>query len=165
VTSPTHPDPAETNATAQGLTAALNGLAERLDTVRDDSEARDADLKKYGRVNRHRIWLSYALVALDVILTVVVALLAVQARNASATANETRAASVAACQSTNVARAENEQLWDYVLTLFAPRPGETAAEAARGEQALASLRAHVTQTFEPRNCEQLYAEGSGDGAP
>lgn len=175
---PPQPDPAETNATAQVLTAALNGVSVRLDKVKADSEAakkasedRDDALKRAGR--RTRLGL-----ALDIVLTIVIALLAVQnnstsarvssadARVAAATAeaNATRAASVSACQSTNVARAENAQLWRYVIGLLdMPRPGETAAQEAKGAEVIADLRARVAGTFAPRDCRKLVNGGS-DGS-
>lgn len=161
MTSPPQPDPAAAVGAAQTLADALNGLSERLDTATKDSETRDASLTKYGRVNRRRIWLSYAGLAVDVALTVGLGFFAVQAHNASATANQTRVSSITACQSTNVARAENEQLWDYVLTLFTPRSSETAAEKAAGDRALAMLRPHVAGTFAPRDCVQIYGGGHG----
>lgn len=164
MTSPPQPsDPADAIGTAQTLATALEGMAGQLKTVNENSEERDAELKRYGRVNRRRIWLSYAGLAVDVVLTVVVGLFAVQAHNASTSAAETRTASIAACQSTNVARAENEQLWDYVLTLFAPRSGESAADRERGDQVLSALKAHVAVTFAPRNCERLYTVAGGSG--
>jgi hypothetical protein len=54
-------------------------------------------------------------------------------------------------------------LWDFVLTLVTPRPGETPAQVARGDAVLASLRAHVVLTFAPRNCQRLYATGGDHG--
>jgi hypothetical protein len=163
MTSPQPPDPAAAVDAAQTLAAALETMAGQLKTVNDNSEERDAGLEKYGRANRHRIWLSYSLVAVDVLLTVVVGLFAVQAHNASTTATQTRVSSIAACQSTNVARAENEQLWDFVLALIAPKADETGAEKAAGEKVLADLRAHVVHAFMPRNCTQLYATGGDHG--
>lgn len=163
--SPQQPDPAEAIGTAHTLATALDGMAGQLKAVNDNSEKRDAELKTYGRVNRRRIWLSYAGLAVDIALTVGLGFFAVQAHNASTTANETRVSSITACQSTNTARAENEQLWTFTLTLFAPRPGETAEQKAQGEKVLAQLRAHVVHAFMPRDCVAIYSpKGQADGA-
>lgn len=162
--SPQQPDPAEAIGTAHTLATALDGMAGQLKAVNDNSEKRDAELKTYGRVNRRRIWLSYVGLAVDIALTVGLGFFAVQAHNASTTANETRVSSITACQSTNTARAENEQLWDYTVSLFGPRPGETAAEKVQGEKVLTELRAHVVHAFMPRDCEALYGpKGGGHG--
>ena len=157
---PQPPDPSAAVDAAQTLATALEGLSGQLKTVNDNSEARDAELKKYGRVNRRRIWLSYVGLAVDVALTVGLGLFAVQAHNASTTANQTRVSSIAACQSTNTARAENEVLWRYVIGLLdMPHPDQTAAQKAAGEKVIASLKAKVTGTFAPRDCLALENEG------
>lgn len=163
MTSPPPPDRAAALGKAQTLANALDGMAKQLKTVNDNSEERDAELKKYGRRNRLGL-------VLDVGLTIVIALLAWQnsstsgrvssadARSAAsiAEANATRMSSISACQSTNVARAENEQLWRYVIGLLAiPHPDETAAQEANGEKVVAELKARVSGTFAPRNCMEL----------
>jgi hypothetical protein len=133
---------------AQDLTTALQGLAQRLEDVKGDSEARDEQQVKYG----HR---SRLLIFIDIALTVVLGLVGWQAHDASNSAAQNRQSTLISCQQTNVARAENQQLWNYVLTLFSPRPGETAAEKAAGEKVLAALRAHVDTTFAARDCRKL----------
>ena len=139
------PDPV---ATAQGLTKALGVMA-----------AEVKELRTYGRRNRKFIWFD---IILTVVLTAVsvVAVYAVQsASTANSTADQNRVSAIAACVQTNIARAQNEQLWDYLIGISAPRPGESAAQKARAEKALAEIRAKVATTFAPRDCKALYPPG------
>lgn len=138
----------ETLDTAQGLTAAMGAVSEDIQR-----------LTAYGRRNRRLIWGLVISIILDLALTVSVAIVAVQAHDANGAANQNRVSAIAACQSTNVARAQNQQLWDYLLAISQPRPGESAAQRARGEKALAEIRAKVATTFAPRDCQRQYPPG------
>jgi hypothetical protein len=144
-------DDSEALATARGQTEAMQRLA--------------AEVKGLRRSGR-RTW---KFVLVDIALTVLLAaigFLAVHAgqsassagesaRDAQAATSALRAAAVVSCQQTNTAREQNEQLWAYILTLFGPRPDETAAQKAQGEKVLATLRAKVGTTFAPRDCAAL----------
>lgn len=150
------PDPV---GTARQLADALNGLSARLDAVKEDSEHRDEMLTRYGHASRRRIWLSFALLTVDIALTVVVSVFAVQAHNASTTANELRTASIAACQAANVTRAQNRQLWDHLLDISAatpPRPGETKTQIAAAQKTAVAFRAYVAHVFHSLPCTSLY---------
>ncbi len=145
----------DTIQTARDLTGALRNVAQRLEEVKQASEDRDTDLAaanaavaRYERRNR-------VLVTVDILLTFVVAFFGWLAHDASNTATQTRQATIISCQQTNTARAENEQLWAYTLTLFGPRPGETAAQKAAGQVVLTRLRKRVDTTFAPRDCQAL----------
>jgi predicted negative regulator of RcsB-dependent stress response len=133
-------------ATARQLTDALNGMAARLAEVQQDSEKRDQALAEAAedRVRYERR--SRKLVVVDIALTALLGFVGWQAHDASDSAAQTNAAS-----------AENEQLWNYVLTLFAPRPDETAAEKAAGRKVLDQLAKHVDTTFAPRDCQALVS--------
>lgn len=167
MTSPPQPDAI---VTAQALTGALNGMSQRLDAVRKDSEARDGELLAYGQQNRrilrrHRlvIWAGVILFLIDVGLTVRVSFVASDASHAAATAtraaataNQTRASNLAACEQTNAARAQNKALWDYLLAESRPAPNATAAQKAADEKLLADLNAHVNKAFTLSACQKLY---------
>jgi hypothetical protein len=171
VPSPQQPDPAEAIGTAQTLAAALDGMAERLAEVNASSETRDADLTRYGRANRHRIWVTYALLAVDVALTIVVAFLAVQAGNASSRAESATAraaaataaesalhtAQVSGCVAGNQERSGELALWTYLF--HASTPGDAAQQ-----KAVALFMQQVDRTFSPRDCAKAYALTPAKGA-
>ena len=96
MTTPADRDPV---ATAKGLTDALKGMAAELKRLSD-----------YGRRSRHLILFTLISLALDVALTVVVGLLAVQSHDATVTAQRASASNLALCQAGNTARAQNRQL-------------------------------------------------------
>lgn len=164
MTSPPQPDPDSAIGTAQTLAAALDGMAERLAEVNASSETRDARLTKYGRANRHRIWVTYALLAVDVALTIIVAFLAVQAGNASSRAESATAraaaataaeaalhtAQVSGCVAGNQERSGELALWTYLFKASKPA---SKAQA----QAIAKFMGLVESTFAPRDCSALYS--------
>lgn len=168
----TSPPPPDAVVTAQALTGALNGMSERLDAVRQDSEERDKALARYGHENRrilrrHRlvIWAGIILFLIDVGLTVRVSFVAsdagraaATATRAAATANQTRASNLAACEQTNAARAQNKALWDYLLAESRPAPNATPAQKAADEKLLADLNAHVNKAFTLAGCQKLYGK-------
>lgn len=124
-------------ATAQDLTETLKTVLAEM--VR---------LRRYGRTNRK-------FVIVDVVLTVLLAGVGGLSVHAASQADQNRTAQIVTCQSSNQARAQNEQLWSYTLTLFKPRPGQTPGQQAQAAVALAALHAKVEQTFAPRDCTAL----------
>ena len=141
--TPPKPDPV---ATAQGLTGALEVMAAEL-----------GKLSAYTHRTRRMTWGLAISLALDLILTVAIAGLAYQAHDASDAAAVARNATVISCQQTNVARGQSLQLWDFLLNLSAASQpaNETPAQKAAGEKLLATLRAKVSATFAPRDCQKL----------
>ncbi len=156
MTSPPQPDRGDAVGTAQWLGSALNGLSERLDAVREDSEARDEALTDYGRANRHRIWVTYALLFVDIGLTVVVAVFAGQAHSAALAANQTRQASAASCASGNGLRQTLDQVFDHVFDSFTPPAADTPAQKAAGIAKLKALEAYYHANFAAKNCTAIY---------
>ena len=163
MTSPAQPDPNAAVDAAQTLAAALDGMAKQLKTVNDNSEERDAALKKSARRTRWGL-------ALDIVLTIALALLAWQnsstsarvtaadARAAAATAHAAAAnasdmalhsAQVSGCLVGNQERAGELALWTYLF--HASTPG-TAAQ----QKAVALFMQQVNRTFAPRNCQKAY---------
>jgi hypothetical protein len=148
---------------ARDLTDALNRLAGRLEEVRADSEDRDRQLTKrdaqlttYGRRNRHLIWITIVSLALDLLLTAALTVVAIQAHAASSAAASARTTSIAVaqsdrdlCLSGNAARAQQVSLWNYILSLS--RSPTTPAERER----VAMFKAHLQQLFAPRNCAHV----------
>jgi hypothetical protein len=149
LTEPNGRDDRETLDTAQGLTVALDNMA-----------AEVKRLRTYGRRNRRFIIFDIAAtVALTVAMFIAVGA-SQSAHDASVAAAQNRNSALISCQATNVAREQNAQLWAYILTLFTPRPGETAAQKTQGEKVLAELRDKVDTTFAPRNCTALLQQGN-----
>jgi hypothetical protein len=145
---------------ARDLTGALNRLAGRLEEVKADSEdrdeqlaKRDAQLHRYGRRNRHLIWITIVSLVLDLLLTAAVTVVAVQAHDASSAATGARTAASAVAQSNrnlclsgNAARAQQVELWDYILSFS--KPPATPA----GRERVAKFKAHLEAIFAPRDC-------------
>ena len=136
-----HPD-RETLDTAKDLTGALNDVA---------AEVRR--LRTYGRRNR---WF----IVFDIVLTVALAVSTFIAIGASQSARDAQASAAAAraavslaqqdsrnlCLSSNVARAQQIGLWDYLFTI-AGKPG--TAQAAKLD---AEFKHHLAVVFAPRDC-------------
>ena len=138
--------------TAQALTEALTGTREQV-------AALTAAVK---RSRRHIFALAVSLL-LDVALTVVVAIFAVQAHSAStsashadATVAELHATQVAGCQAGNAERAEQTALWTHLAAISKPPPHLTRRQLAANKREIAALLAYVKHTFAPRDCQKAY---------
>lgn len=152
-----------------GLTDAFNRVADRLEEVKRDSEKRDTDeadarsrqgkaLKHYGRINRRLVIIDIVLTVITVGLSVWLGLVATQAHNASSSASRAQIAAAAVaqsnrnlCLSNNLARAQQIQLWRYVLTISGPP--KTPAQRERTAQ----FEARLQSLFAPRDCAHLSA--------
>lgn len=117
---------------------------------------RDVQLTTYGRRNRHLIWITIVSLALDLLLTAALTVVAIQAHAASSAAASARTSSIAVaqsdrdlCLSGNAARAQQVSLWNYILSLS--RSPTTPAERER----VAMFKAHLQQLFAPRNCAHV----------
>lgn len=128
MTTPADRDPI---ATAKGLTDVVRGLTEEV--VR---------LRKYGRTNRR-------FVVVDILLTLAVFLAGGIGVNAIQKASDANSAQLALCQAGNVSRAQQIDLWDYVLSLS--KPPQTAEQRA----VVAKFEQHLHQVFAPRDCQKL----------
>jgi hypothetical protein len=131
--SDTQPDPV---AVAEQLTKAVNALA-----------ARTEQLARKRRQDRRLIWLTLAVAA-----AVVFALFQIHGNTASIT--DVRQTGVSFCQLTNQSRAQNKELWDYLISLSVPPP--SGPERAEDLEKLAQLRAHIDSVYAPRNCGSIY---------
>lgn len=137
---------AEAISTAQALTVSLNSLADKVSDLNvqvAEQNAQVAEQKRYGRWNRLMIWSLAA-------LTVVVAVVAVRAQQAHDSAAQVHASQISICQSTNTARSQNLQLWEYVLSLPPDRPLTEQQQKIRNE-----FRAYIQKVFAPRNCSKI----------
>jgi len=101
-----------------------------------------------GRERRTRLLAVGMLVsfALDIVLTVVVTVLSV---NALSQASSIHQSQLAACSISNQTRVEQITLWDYVVQLSSQNPNANKAQ-------LSQFEAFVKKTFQPVNCAQVY---------
>ena len=121
-------------------------LDKRLVTEAPDLNKSVADLIKYG--NRHLIRLTILSLIFDVALTLVLLFVVNQS-----IANKVKIASnqqlaVTTCVSGNTARAEETQLWGYVLS-----PSVTQPQTVAQQKRVTAFRAYVGKVFAPRDCK------------
>ena len=122
------PDP----ITAAGdLTEALNGMARRLEQVRS-----------YGRKTRVLTVSTIVSVTLDVLLTAGLGIV-IHEQHATSASN------LALCQSSNRSRAQQIELWEFVLHLGGPPKTQKQADID------ARFVAHLRKIFAPRDCAHL----------
>jgi hypothetical protein len=126
-------------ATAQALTASLNGLRAGLD-----------EANRFGRRNRHMIWWLIASLVLAAVALVAVGAVAIQAHDATSAAARVHDQQVATCRAGNDARRAQIQLWDYLLSVPPPSP---PPEEQR--KRLDQFRGFVHQVFAPRDCSRV----------
>lgn len=123
--------PQDPLTTAEGLRTALTGMTKELKRLR-----------RYGRHNR---WF----IAVDVLLTIVLALTGALAVHAAQTANQASSAQLALCQAGNVSRAEQDGLWMFLIRLSPP------PKTAQGRKVLTEFEHHLGVVFKPRDCRRL----------
>jgi hypothetical protein len=139
----------DTAQVARELTAALDRMSSELETVRHGSEERDEALLKYGRTNRRLIRGLIVSLILDIVITVAVGLLSVQAHNNTVAIGHTSASNLALCQASNVARHQQIELWEFLLDL------SKGPQTAQQRATVSEFEAHLRAIFAPRRCTSL----------
>ena len=148
----TEQNDAQTRATAQDLTAALNVLA-----------AEVKRLRTYGRKNR-------AWIVFDVLLTVALGISSFIAVHASVSAHDAQEAAVAAraaavvaeqdnrnlCLSSNVARSQQIELWTFVIGLGKGKP-----QTAQQKENIEAFRHELALIDGPRDCSHVSPGNPG----
>ena len=134
---------------ARGLTESLREMTREL-----------ARLNRYGKTNRHLIWITFASIVLDLLLTFLLVFTYGTARSASEAAAAQHATLISACQAGNQTRAEQIQLWSHLAAVSKPRPGTSKQEIAKEKVQVAALLAYVRRVFAPRDCAAVYATSS-----
>ena len=66
----------------------------------------------------------------------------------------TKASVIQLCQSGNDARAQQVQLWEFVIHISKPPPHETPAHRAQRERTVAQFVTHLHHVFGLRNCQE-----------
>lgn len=143
-------------STARQMTEALNGLSGRLDEAKQEWRDRDEFLTAYGRRNRMLAWLAGSAAFIALGLAVAVAVLFVQVSDNAATISDLHSTNVSACQAGNVSRSEQIQLWEHLVAVSKPAPGESAAQRRQNEETAAAFLGYVRHVFAPRDCAAVY---------
>jgi hypothetical protein len=124
---------------------AAQKLGESMESLRGEISA----LRQYGRRNRTLIWGLCASLLLDILLSVAVYFVAIQASEATSQAAINRQNAVSTCEAGNQARAVSTQLWTYVLDL-----SEQNNPTPERKQRIDQFRAHIGEAYSPRDCAQ-----------
>lgn len=106
------------------------------------------ELRTYGHRNRSLIWALALSLLLDVLLSVGLGVVAIQARDATSLAKRNVEAARVTCESGNEARRVSRQLWTYVLDLAATNPDQTPAQRRQ----LAQIRSVLVTVYVDRDC-------------
>lgn len=106
-------------------------------------------LRTYGKRNRNYIVGLAVSLFLDLVLSIVVAFVAVSAAEANDQADQNRRTQIATCESANQSRAVTVNLWNYVLDSAAkndPTPQKL--------KQISDFRAYMQKAYAPRDCSQ-----------
>jgi len=76
-------------------------------------------------------------------------------------ARASSASAVQLCEAGNEARAQQVQLWLFVIALSPPPPRETAAARAARQKVITTFLAYVRSVFAPRDCAAALRPASG----
>lgn len=109
-------------------------------------------LQAYGRRNRHFIIGLGISLAFDLLLSVVVIIVAIQANNARDRADANHQYQVDTCNSNNASRQTSRDLWNYVLDAAAKNP---ANETPERKKQIQDFRAYMENSYAPRDCSKV----------
>lgn len=104
------------------------------------------EITGYSRRTRKLIWGLAVSLALDITLSVIIAILSVSALSASSAVHRSQ---LAACAIANQTRVQQIQLWQFVITLSQQQPDANKAE-------LRTFEAYLHKTFGSVDCRKLY---------
>ena len=150
----------------EGALERMEKLTEQLTTIGGQL----AVLRYRGDRTRKLAWLCMCSLTVDIALTIVIAVVSVNASNQDAELKSqqaaihaqqaaVRASQLNACAIGNQARADQIRLWGFFLQLAASSPKTNPGS-------IADLRKFVDTTFKPVNCTKLYPPvKSGGSAP
>lgn len=149
------PAPRETMDAADRLTAALAAMTGQLEAVNKRLDLAE----KAGRRSRRIIAGLVISLVLDITLTVLVTVFALQAHDASAQASATveqlHQTQISACEIGNQTLAKEVLLWTHLAAI-----STTAQTTPAQRKTDAQLLAFIKATFAPRPCAKIYKIGS-----
>lgn len=128
--------------------------AAALETAKNQTEAMILLAGKVEKLSAsgRRTW---KFVLFDIALTIGLAAFAWIAHGASVSAGQAQQATLLTCQANNTARAENRQIWDFLIALSAPPATDTAKQKAAADKQLAVIQGEINRAFAPRNCAAI----------
>ena len=109
-----------------------------------------AVLAKDAHRRRRQVFALTISLILDFILTAGMTFLSVQTHSVAAQAENNQQALVRSCETTNAARANNKQLWDYILNLPSENPRISSEQLQ-----IDKFKTFVDKTFAPRDCSKV----------
>lgn len=118
----------------------------------DINEAVDVLIKDAKKRNQQITILAFTII-LDVILTFGLAYLSFQTQEIASQAENNKQALVRNCETTNAARANNKELWDYLLSI--PADPEDTPRTIEQQEQLDKFKDFVDKTFAPRDCSKI----------
>ena len=133
----------------------IGALAARAIAIAEKAASTQDAIVAQQRKSKRTVRLLAVSVILDIMLSVATITLAVNQQNVSRAIHDSQ---LAACAIGNETRAAQVQLWDHVIGISRPPPGETGAERKARLARLAALRAYVRNTFRQINCAALYGK-------
>lgn len=116
-----------------------------------------AQQTQYGHTNRRAIWALVISIAVDVALSVAVAILAVQTSNNNSATKRNHDSQVATCVASNQSRQDNKALWNFFISLAVP---DVSKAPPATQEAVAKLRAKLDMTYSQRDCARLGPDGT-----
>lgn len=128
--------------------AAAARLNESVTDLRDEIHY----LRSYGERNRHYIWGLAISLMLDVALSIVVIIVAVQANDANDRANANHQYQIDSCNQSNQARMVSANLWNYVLDAAAKSPENQTPDR---KKQIADFRAYMESAYQQRDCSKV----------
>jgi hypothetical protein len=105
-----------------------------------------ADAKK----RRYQMIALTASLLLDFLITIILGFVAAQTHSTASKAESNQQALVRACQTSNAARANNKQLWTYLLSLPPPSIPTTQQKQVRDQ-----FSDFIDKTFAPSDCSKI----------
>ncbi len=118
--------------------AAIAGVVKELQATR----AEVVRLRTYGRRNRKFI-------LFDIIVTILLSGIGGGVVHAIQSANHANSAQLALCQAGNTSRAQQANLWEFLIRLSGP------PKTAQGRRLIATFEHHLHVVFAPRDCSHL----------
>jgi hypothetical protein len=136
-------------------------LAEALGENLAEIARRLGEYSAFGRRSRRVIIGLAVSFALDVILTVVLAVVALQTHGTASVnsqqGRELHASQLTACANGNVFRDNQTTIWrDFVAIITKAETGQSAAQVAKSQKLAAQFLAYVTTVNHPVDCAALY---------
>lgn len=110
------------------------------------------NLQVYGRRNRHYIIGLGISLLFDLLLSVVVIIVAIQANNANDRANANYQYQVDTCNASNAARQTSRDLWNYVLDAASKNPANSTPER---KKQIDDFRVYMENSYAPRDCSKV----------